>query len=63
VAEIGYRNTKCCGINLYFDITDGTEMNIRKTEQILNYLMGHDLLIAVDTNATSKTLCDAIMNQ
>jgi hypothetical protein len=25
--------------------------------------MGHDLLIAVDTNATSKTLCDAIMNQ
>jgi hypothetical protein len=63
VAEISYRNTKFYGINLYFDITEDIEMNIRKTEKTLNYLKGHGLLIAVDSNARSKTCYDAITNQ
>jgi hypothetical protein len=63
VAEISYRNTKFYGISLYFDITDDIEINIRKTEQILNYLKGQGLLIAVDSNGRSKTLNDKIMNQ
>jgi hypothetical protein len=38
-------------------------MNIRKTEQILNYLMVQALLTAVDKNIRSKTWYDAITNQ
>ena len=55
VAEIRYRNTKFYGISLYFDITEDTEISIRKTEQILNHLKVLGLLRAVDSNATSKT--------
>jgi hypothetical protein len=40
VAEIIYRNTKFYGISLYCDITEDIDINIRKTEQILNYLKG-----------------------
>ena len=63
VAEINYRNTKFCGINSYFDITEEIEINIRKTEQILNYSKGQGLLIAADSNARSKTWYDTITNQ
>jgi hypothetical protein len=63
VAEISCRNTKCYGISLYLYITEDIEMNIRKTEQVLDYLKGHGLLIAVDSNARSKILCDAMTNQ
>jgi hypothetical protein len=31
VVEISYRNTKFHGISSYFDITENTEINIRKT--------------------------------
>ena len=55
VAEITYRNTKFYGISLYFDITKDIEINIRNTEQILNYLEGQGVLIAADSNAASKT--------
>jgi hypothetical protein len=48
VAEISYRNTKFCGISSYFDITEDIEINVRKTEQILNYLKGRGLLITAD---------------
>jgi hypothetical protein len=63
VTEISYRNTKFYGINLYFDITEDIEINIRKMEQILNYLKGQGLLIAVDSNTRSKTWNDTITNQ
>jgi hypothetical protein len=63
VAEISYRNTKFYGISLYFDITEDIEINIRKTEQILNYLKGQGLLITADSNAKSKTWYDTITNQ
>jgi hypothetical protein len=63
VAEISYRNTKFFGISLYFDITEAIEINIRKTEQILNYLKGQGLLIAAGSNARSKTWYDTITNQ
>jgi hypothetical protein len=53
VTEISYRNTKFYEISLYFDIKEDIEMNIRKTEQILNYLKGHSLPTAVDSNARS----------
>jgi hypothetical protein len=53
---------KFYGISLYFYITEDIEMNIRKAEQILNYLKGHGLLIAVDSNARSKTWYDTITN-
>ena len=56
VAEISYRNTKFYRRGLYFDITEGMEVNISKTEQILNYLKGQGLLISVDSNAGSKTM-------
>jgi hypothetical protein len=36
VAQISQRNTYFYGISLYFDITEDTEINIRKTKQILN---------------------------
>jgi len=62
-AEISCRNTKFFGISLYFDITEDIEMNIRKTEQILNYLKGQGLLIAAGSNARSKTWYDTITNQ
>jgi hypothetical protein len=58
VAEITYRNTKFYGISLYFDITEDIEINIRKTEQILNYINGQGVLIAADSNARSKTWYD-----
>src|SRR5215469_6963943 len=63
VAEISYRNTKFYGISLYFDITEDIELNIRKTEQILNYSKGHGVLIAADTNARSRVWFDTITNQ
>jgi hypothetical protein len=63
VAEISYRNRKFYGVSSYFDITEDIEINIRKTEQILNYSKGHGLLIAVDSNARSKTWYDTITNQ
>ena len=62
VAEITYRNTKFYGISLYFDITEDIEINIRKREQILNYLKGQCVLTA-DSNARSKTWYDTITNQ
>jgi hypothetical protein len=63
VAEISYRNTKFYGISSYFDITEDIEINIRETEQILNYSKGQGLLIAADSNARSKTQYDTITNQ
>jgi sialic acid synthase SpsE len=60
VAEISYRNTKFYGITSYFEITEETEINIRKTEQILNYSKGQGLLIAADSNARSETCYDTI---
>ena len=63
VADITYRNRKFYGISLYFDITEDIEINIRKTEQILNYLMGQGVLKAADSNARSKTWHDTITNQ
>ena len=63
MAKISYRNTKFYRISLYFDITEDIEINIRKTEQILNYLKGQGLLIAADSNARSKTWYDTITNQ
>jgi hypothetical protein len=63
VAEISYRDTKFYGVSLYCDITEDIDINIRKTEQILNYLKGQGLLIAVDSNASSKTWNDTITNQ
>ena len=56
VAEISYRNTKFCGISSYFDITEDIEINIRKTEQILNYSKGQGLLIAADSNTRGKSV-------
>ena len=49
MAEISYRNTKFYGISSYFDIIEDTEINIGKTEQILNYSKGQGLLIAADS--------------
>jgi hypothetical protein len=46
VAEISYRKTKFYVISSYFDITEDNEINIRKTEQVLNYSKGQGLLIA-----------------
>ena len=63
MAEISYRNTKFYGISSYFDITEDIEINIRETEQILNYSKGQGLLIAADSNARSKTQYDTITNQ
>jgi hypothetical protein len=63
VAVISYRNMKFYGISLYFDITEDIEMNIKKTEQILNHLKGQGLLIAVDSNVRSEIWYDAIINQ
>jgi len=63
VAEISYRNTKFYGISSYFDITEDIEINVRKTEQILNYLKGQVLLITADSNARSKTWYNTITNQ
>ena len=63
VAEIRHRNTKFCGISLYFYITEDIEINIRKTEQIQKYLKGQGLLMALDSNARSKTWHDTITNQ
>jgi len=63
VAEISYRNKKFYGVSLYFDILEDIEINIRQTEQILNYSKGQGLLIAADCNARSKTWYDTIMNQ
>jgi len=51
------------GISLYFDITEDIEINIRKTDQILNYFKGQGLLIAADSNARSKTRYDPITNK
>jgi len=50
-----YRNSKFYEISSYFDITEDFEINIRKTEQILNYSKGQGLLIAADSSARSKT--------
>jgi hypothetical protein len=47
-----YKNTKFYGIKSYLDITEDIEINIRKTEQILNYSKG--LLIAADSTAGSN---------
>jgi hypothetical protein len=63
VAEISYRNRKFYSVSSYFDITEDIEINIRKTEQILNYSKGQGLLMAVDSNARSKTWYDTITNQ
>jgi len=63
VADISYRNTKFYGISSYFDTTEDIEINIRKTEQILNHSKGEGLLIAADSNARNKTWYDTIMNQ
>jgi len=63
VVEITYRNKKFYGVSSYFDNTEDIEVNIRKTEQILTYAKGHGLLIAVDSNARSKTCYDTITNQ
>jgi hypothetical protein len=63
VVEISYRNKKFYGISCYFDITEDIELNIRKTEKILNYLKGQGILLAVDCNARSKTWYDTITNQ
>jgi hypothetical protein len=63
VAEISYRKTKFYGISSYFDSAEDIETNIRKTEQILNHANGHGLLIAVDSNARSKTCYDTITNE
>ncbi len=63
VAEISYRSTTFYGASLCFDITEGIELTIRKTEQILNYSKGQGLLIAADSNARSKTWYDTITNQ
>ena len=49
MAEISYRNTKFYGISSYLDIIEDTEINIGKTEQILNYSKGQGLLIAADS--------------
>ena len=63
VVEITYRNKKFYGVSSYFDNTEDIEINIRKTEQILTHVKGHGLLIAVDSNARSKTWYDRITNQ
>jgi hypothetical protein len=63
VAEISYRNTKFYRISSYFDITEDIEINIRKTDKILNYSKGQGLLITADSNAISKTWYDTITNQ
>ena len=62
MAEITYRNTKFYGISLYFHITEDIEINIRKTEQILNYIKGQGVLIAADSNARRRTWYDTITN-
>ena len=51
------------GISLYFDITEDIEINIRKTDQILNYFKGQGLLIAADSNVRSKTRYDTLTYQ
>jgi hypothetical protein len=63
VAEIIYRNTKFYGIRSFSDITEDNEINVMKTEQILNYSKGQGLLIPADSNARSKTWYDKITNQ
>jgi hypothetical protein len=63
VAEISCRNKTFYGISCYFDITEDIEINISKTEQILNYSKGQGLLIAVDSNARSRTWYYTITNQ
>jgi len=63
VAEISYRNTKFYGIISFSDITEDNEINVMKTEQILNYSKGQGLLIPADSNARSKTCYDKITNQ
>jgi hypothetical protein len=63
VTEISFRKTKFYGISSYFDITEDTEIHIRKTEQILNYSKGQGLLIAADSSARCKTWCNTIMIQ
>jgi len=63
VAELSYRNTKFYKTSLYFDITEDIEINIRKTEEILNYLTGQGLLIAADSNVRSKTRYDTLTYQ
>jgi hypothetical protein len=44
-------------------ILQKTEISIRKTEQILNFLKGQGLLVAVDSSVSSKTRNDTITNQ
>jgi len=63
VTEISYKNTKFYERSLYFHITEDIEINIRKTEQILNYSKGQGWLIAADSNARSKTWYDTITNK
>jgi len=63
VAEISCRNTNFYGISSYFDITEDIEINIRKTEQILNYSTRQVLLIAADRNARRRIWYDTITNQ
>ena len=62
MVEISYGNFKFYGINLYCDITEDIEINIRKIENILNYSKGQGLLISGDSNARSKTWYDKITN-
>jgi hypothetical protein len=62
VAEITYRN-KILWNKFIFFTTEDIEINIRKTEQILNYIKGQGVLIVADRNARSKTWYDAITNR
>jgi len=60
--EIKYRNQTLFAASMYFDIEEQIDNNFQKMDEILRIASGGKILIAVDSNARSKTWHDIKTN-
>lgn len=62
VIEIIYGNLRFYAASIYMDMETDINNDLRKMDKIIDYTKGSGLLIAVDSNARSKTWHDTITN-
>ena len=54
---------KFIATNIYLDADNEISMDINKLENILRFAKGRELLVAMDSNAKSKTWHDVLINR
>lgn len=63
VLEVSLGKQRILAASVYFDITNDINRDLIKLEALLQYAKGKATLIAIDSNARSKTWFDVITNQ